>query len=1019
MMLGRNDDVIAHYGTPQNATGSRGSGRYRKGSGKNPYQHDPSRKKKVSVRQQKDILKKQGKTNSQIAKELGMSINEMNAKIKTEKAKEMSINVSQANKLRNKGYGNTDIARMMQEQGYTVNGKNKITESNIRYWLQDERKEKISKNEDTKEALRKLVAEKSYIDVGPGVETLFGEHGMSKSSFDGVLRQMELEGYELLDIRVNNPTDPSKFVHTKVLAKPGTEWSYLQNNQQEIKTIEDYSTDSKKIPKKLQYPASIDSDRIKIRYAEEGGKGMDGVILLRPGVEDLSLGNAHYAQVRIAVDGTHYLKGMAMYSDDIPKGYDIVFNTNKHVGVPKKEVLKELKTNAEGKIDKDLPFGSVIKADGQSYYEDPNGSYVKVDGVYKKARKGSYPDEKRYSLSAINKLKEEGEWNTYSKNLSSQFLSKQHQSLIKQQLDLTYADKLAEFDEIKKLSNPIVKRKLLESFAEDCDASAVHLKASPLPGQNSKVILPLTGIIADDKVYAPGYPNGSQVALIRHPHAGTFEIPVLTVDNNNRRAKKILGNTPIDCIGITSKVADKLSGADFDGDHVIVIPIRDKSKISSRKALKGLETFDPKEKYPYHEGMHVMTEYEKGIQMGKISNLITDMTLQGAPDSKVERAVKHSMVVIDAKKHKLDYQKSYKENDIASLEKEYQNTNGKIGGASTLISRAKSQATIDEIKTSFNYRESTVSSKTGKRISGIDPKTGEKIYETTDRYYYQTTIKTPKYNEKGELVVNDKGKPQYNTKTVSVYPDKNSDGYYYNQYNKGKKTKVLVSPDNVKAVKAQTNVTKMEKAKDARELSSGHAVEELYANYANKMKTMANDARLEFLNTPKPEVNKSAKEVYANEVKSLQDKLALASANAPKERAANRIANYEIANKKKEYYDNGTEWDKEDLKKAKQQALSRAREQVGANKKSVQIEITPKEWEAIQANALSSDTLQRILTNADEDAIRKLATPKQISTLSSAEVNKIKRMQKADFTTEEIAEALGRSVSTVSKYLKE
>lgn len=1008
-MFGRKNDILAHYGMP------RRSGRYPYGSGENPHQHDGTRRpKKESVREQKARLRKQGLSNSQIAKELGMSINEMNAKIKTEKAKQMSNDIAQANKLKNKGMGWTEIARAMSTDG------RQISEKQVRYWLQDAKTEKMERNAGLKRELKDLVAQKSYIDVGPGVETLLG-NGVSKSTLDTTLRELKNEGYALHDIQVKNPTDPSKFVHTKVLAKPGTQWAYLQNNQDEIQSVVDYSKNAGKVTKKIQYPSSINADRVKIKYAEEGGKDMDGVILIRPGVKDLSLGNSHYAQVRIAVDDSHYLKGMAMYSDDIPKGYDIVFNTNKKVGTPKMEVLKPLKTDATGKIDKDLPFGSVIKADGQSYYADKNGEYIKLGpDSYKKVRKGTHKDEERYSLSAVNKLKEEGEWNSYSKNLSSQFLSKQHKSLIEQQLNLTYANKLAEYEEIKKLSNPIVKRKLLESFADDCDTSAVHLKASPLPGQNTKVILPLT-CISDDKIYAPGYPNGSKVALVRHPHAGQFEIPVLTVDNNNRKARKILGNTPIDCVGITSKVADKLSGADFDGDTVIVLPIRgDKSKIKSKDSLKGLKDFDPKEAYPYKKGMHVMTEMEKGIEMGKISNLITDMTLQGADDDKVARAVRHSMVVIDAKKHKLDYKQSYKDNNIAELEKEYQpQANGRFGGASTLISKAKSTYQMDEVKSNFSYREATVSSKTGKRISGIDATTGKKYLEPTDRYYYQTTIKEPVYDESGKPKLTKSGKQETKPKTMSVYEEKSTGKYFYNKYEGGKKTKVYVDEKEVKKKKALTETTKMAATDDARTLiGPGHPTEYLYANYANKMKKLGNEARLEFLNTDKPEINKSAAKVYADEVESLNNKLARASANAPKERAANRIANAEIAAKKKEYYDNGTQWDKDDLKKETQQALSNARARTGADKKSVMIDITDREWEAIQAGAVSSNTLERILSNTDETRIKELATPKQSVALSSAEINKIKRMQQADFTTDEIAEALGRSPSTVTKYLK-
>ena len=52
--------------------------------------------------------------------------------------------------------------------------------------------------------------------------------------------------------------------------------------------------------------------------------------------------------------------------------------------------------------------------------------------------------------------------------------------------------------------------------------------------------------------------------------------------------------------------------------------------------------------------------------MGKISNLITDMTLLGASEDKLARAVRHSMVVIDDEKHHLDYKQSEKDNNIAA-----------------------------------------------------------------------------------------------------------------------------------------------------------------------------------------------------------------------------------------------------------------------------------------------------------------------------------------------------------------
>lgn len=78
-------------------------------------------------------------------------------------------------------------------------------------------------------------------------------------------------------------------------------------------------------------------------------------------------------------------------------------------------------------------------------------------------------------LSLINKRSDEGDWDTWSNSLSSQFLSKQRLGLIQNQLHMSVADKQAEFDEICALTNPTVKKERLESFADDCDSTAVHL----------------------------------------------------------------------------------------------------------------------------------------------------------------------------------------------------------------------------------------------------------------------------------------------------------------------------------------------------------------------------------------------------------------------------------------------------------------------------------------------------------------------------------------------------------------
>lgn len=337
-----------------------------------------------------------------------------------------------------------------------------------------------------------------------------------------------MEGYPVYGGRVDQITNPGKKTTLRVICPPGTEHKEIYDFEN-INSLKDYVShdDGETFDPKFVYPKSMDSKRLQIRYSEDGGELKDGVVEIRRGVDDLSLGESHYAQVRILVDGSHYIKGMAVYSDDLPDGVDVMFNTNKKKGTPKMDVLKPIKD------DPDNPFGSLIKEGvndpdnptsvkgGQSYYYDKNG---------------------KKQLSLINKRAEEGDWGEWADKLPSQFLSKQSRTLIKKQLNLAAADKQSEFDEICSLTNPTVKKALLKSFADDCDAAAVHLQAAALPRQKYQVILPLTSI-KDNEVYAPNYKNGETVALVRYPHGGTFEIPVLTV--NNKQAEQDNGITAL------------------------------------------------------------------------------------------------------------------------------------------------------------------------------------------------------------------------------------------------------------------------------------------------------------------------------------------------------------------------------------------------------------------------------------------------------------------------------------------
>lgn len=889
------EDILMHYGV------KRRSGRYPWGSGDNPYQHGGDFLARV------EELQRLGKTEKQIADELHLSTTDLRMQVRVAKHERRALQADRARSLREDGKTLDEIASIL---GYA-------NDSSVRALLNENTAANKNKAQATAEILKKELAEKGAIDVGTGVER---QLGVSTGVLQEALFILETEGYNRYGVGVPQVNDPKKRTITPVISVPEIDQREVYQNLDLVKSVGDYhSTDGGESWDKREYPASIDSSRVKILYGDEGGALKDGVIEIRRGVADLDLGDSHYAQVRILVDGTHYLKGMAMYSDDMPDGADIVFNTNKHTGTPKMDVLKKIQD------DPDNPFGALIKANGQSHYIDADGN------------------EK---LSAINKLKEEGDWDKMSKNLSSQFLSKQPIQLINKQLDLTYADAADEFSEICSLTNPTVKRKLLLDFADECDSAAVHLKAAALPRQSTQVILPLNAM-KETEIFAPNYRDGEKVALVRYPHGGTFEIPVLTVNNKNPSAISILGKNIRDAVGINPKVAERLSGADFDGDQVVVIPTGGRVKIQSTPALKDLKDFDPKTDYST-EGKTGVRLLAKGAatqrQMGEISNLITDMTLKGATEPEIARAVKHSMVVIDAAKHKLDYRQSEKDNGIAELKKKYQgfdDETGHHGGASTLLSRRKQDVEVPE-----------------RQGSGvIDPLTGKVVYKESGRTY--------------------------------------------------------VDPRTGKTVAATTKVKRILAVDDVRSMSSGTLQEEAYANYANKMKDLANKARLEYKATPTLKRSASAAKAFEPEVNRLMAALKVAQLNAPLEREAQRIANARV--KAKVQANNIT--DKDEISKIRRAAISDARNSTGASGKRTRITISDGEWTAIQSGAISDTTLSEILRYAEPKTVRERATPRRTTQLSDARISRIKAMANSGHTNAEIAEALGISTSAVSKYL--
>lgn len=910
---------LAHYGTPQQVDfDPHGSGRYRQGSGENPHQHS------FDFLEEVERLRATGKykNNTEIARAMGYSTGEWRAKLTNAKAEKYAADAAKVYHMRyDRQMSNTAIAEKLG-----------MSEGTVRNMLKNPEKMKDEILNNTTDILRKAVDKKTYIDVGEGVER---DLGIPRTKLDAALQKLKDEGYEVKPIQVaqiNSKTGQKTTV--LVLAPEGTTGRDIYLNMDKISLVNEYHSDDLGLTYgNIQKPVSVDGKRIEIGYADKNGyQPKDGVIELRPGVEDISLGQSKYAQVRIAVDDKYYLKGMAIYANDLPKGIDIRFNTNKPEGTPPEKVFKEMKTVDGEKgspVDWDNPFGATIKAGGQSFYTDKDG-------------------KKR--LSAINKVNEEGDWGDWDRTLASQFLSKQDLSLAKKQLNITYLNKMDEFDEIMSLKNGTVRQRMLQSFADDCDASAVDLKAASMPRQATQVLLPLNSI-KENEIYAPNFKNGEHVCLVRYPHSGPSEIPDLIVNNKNKEAISIFGKSPKDCVVVNPKVAPKLSGADFDGDSVVVIPNKAGKTVNTAPTLRALKDFDPKLSYPGYEGMKVMKESRKGTEMGMVANLITDMTLQGCSPDELARAIKHSMVVIDAPKHKLNWKQSEKDNRIKELREKYQGSSK--GGASTLISRAKGQLYVDERRLYVK----------------TDPKTGEKIYDTTGNTFTKTWV----------------------LKDGTV---------------------------KTKEVPRQTKSTRMAEATDAINLASDPKnplpMEKVYATYANQMKALGNKARLEASKIKAEPVSNSARQAYAKEIKDLDDKLNTALSNAPHERQAQMAANIILKSK----IDSNPGMTDSEKRKKGQQALNSARSRLIPGGKKERISITEKEMEAINANAINSTKLKSILNNADLDSLKEIATPRQSKGLSASKIAMAKaKLASGYYTQAEVAEELGISPTTLMRYV--
>jgi transcriptional regulator with XRE-family HTH domain/DNA-binding CsgD family transcriptional regulator len=876
------DSIIEHYGV------KRRSGRYPWGSG-------------GELLKSIDRLSAKGLSEKEIASGLDLTIRELRNQKSLAKAEVKEG--QRLNVIRQKQRG-MSISAISRETG--------IASSTIRDLLQTTANVKFEIVQKLRGRLQESLTKYGLLDVGEGTEEWLG---VSRSKLDNAISLMTDEGYKVYNIQQEQlGSDGSKKTTIKVLAPPGTEFKDVIANKSDIAVPGFFSNDEGVSFFEPDTINNFSSDRILVKYADDGGGQKDGLIEMRKGVPELSLGGKAYAQVRIGVDDTHFMKGMAVLKDDMPDGVDIIYNTS---AKPTGNKLDAMKLQQDTGVSK---FGAVVK---------PN-TYLDADG------------NEQFGVVNIvgeRKLAVEGNWSTWKKNIASQVLSKQSHKLAEQQLKIIEENRKAELEEISSLTDPTVRSHLLTEFADKTDKAAVDLKAAALPRQTTNVLLP-DPKLRPNEIYAPNYENGETVVLLRYPHGGTFEIPTLKVNNKTSDYRNIIGTDAPDAVAVHPDTAQRLSGADFDGDFVMVIPNK-RGQIKTEPALAGLKDFHPKEAYPKYDGMQPLSEDAKQRKMGDVSNLITDMTIQGANQSEIARAVRHSMVVIDAAKHELNYKQSEIDNGIKALKTKYQG--GPLSGAATLVSRTTSQYRVPQRHDHYE----------------VDALTGEKVFTYTDKTYIDR-------------------------KTGKTLP----------RLTKSKKGAEI----------------------DPFELISdeGTAIERVYATHAKGLKDLANKARLGTVGVDPRPYDPKARRTYSDEVASLNIKFKDAVKARPIERKAQLLA----AEIYKAKVDSDPAMSKKDKKTWKGRSLVVARSRLGHPKPT--IDITQREWTAIEMGAVSPTRLKGILRNADMDKVRQYATPRAIREgLSGGKKTRATRLLGQGYTTAEVAAALGVPVSQVQNIDKD
>lgn len=927
-----NQDELKHYGI------LRESGRYPWGSGGDSYQRSMDFYAFIESIKRALGLAGEPVNQAEIAKAIGLEVQKRTG---DPKAKFTVADIRDTTTIAKEEIVNyqTDRAKQLKEKGVSIKeiaADLKIPQPTVRLRLKNYENRKQSTLRSTMDVIRKNVDEHFIVDIGKGtnlnVDTGI-KMGISPEKLRSAVSGLRDEGYRTYNLKVPQG-GAGRFTNQLVIVPPGTTFGEASKRIGDLHTMGEWTENDGEDWSFVKPPLSVSPKRVQVVHESPE----DGIVYVRPGVKDLDMGKNTYAQVRILVNDTHFIKGVAVLKHDLPDGVDLQVHSNKKKGTPmlgdkNNTVLKNKEDDASN------PFGSIIKRQIME---------TGKDGVQR-------------VKSALNLMQEEGEWDEWRKSLPSQMLAKQPHSFIKSQLATTRQQMQDRLDEINQITNPVVRMDALEKFAEAVDSDAVDLRAASMPRQQTRLIIPFPKM-RKGEIYAPTFETGERVVLIRYPHGGRFEIPEVVVNNNNRTAKKLLGNAP-DAIGIHPEVAERLSGADFDGDTVVVIPNRSGLIKSHQTASKvfddNLTGYNPKDLYGGYEEKDGKGTYKlmtnTGREMGIITNLITDMQVQNARPEHIVRAVKHSMVVIDAEKHKLDYQRSAKENNIKQLVQLYQShpdePGKKPGGASTLLSRATAKPLVPELK-----------ERPAAQGGRIDPDTGAKVLVPTGKTKSKYDPKTQTYDSSEQVPVLRKYK------------------------------RLAITDDAYTLVRDDAD-----------------PVESLYADHANEMKAIANHARLTAHRIPNPKVNGEAKKVYASEVEKLNADLRKAEAQAPLDRRAQVYANEIVKAKRQE--DPLLRTDDDRRKKVERQAIATSRARLGLSKPT--IEVSDRQWDAIQAGAVSASQLRSILKYADPKRVSELAMPRTNAVMTGAVSARAKAMLAAGVSMGDVAAALGIPLGTL------